>query len=270
MPALLELRNVSKSFPDQETHVLRGINLVLSPGELVMVAGGNGSGKSTLMRIIAGDLRPDQGGVLINGREVTAWPAHRRARYIGRVFQDPCQGTAATLTVAENLAFAGRRGIRHGLGRALSAHHLADYHARLRSLDMGLEAWMHTPIQRLSGGQRQAVTLLMAIWPRPDLLLLDEPTAALDPQSADQVIQLIMHVVAEHHLTTLWVTHSMSHAAHYGDRLLMLHRGTVARVVEGLGKRHLEPHDLLKFFDAWHRRDRLDEACSQALQRLYI
>ena len=204
--ALLELRGVYKTFnpgtPD-EVRALRGVDLTVEPGSFVVVIGTNGSGKSTTLNSVAGSFRIDAGTIRLAGREITGWPEHRRAKLIGRVFQDPLAGTSPSLSIAENLALACRRGLPRGLGRAVSRRKVAEFRDRVRPLGMGLEDRLDNAIGSLSGGQRQALTLLMATYRRPELLLLDEHTAALDPRSAEQVIRLTEQVVRRQHLTHL-------------------------------------------------------------------
>ena len=249
--ALLELRGVYKTFnpgtPD-EVLALRGIDLTVEAGSFVVVIGTNGSGKSTTLNAVAGSFRVDAGTIRLAGREITRWPEHRRATLIGRVFQDPLAGTSPSLSIAENLALAWRRGLPRGLGRRCPGE-ARRVPRSLRPLGMGLENRLGNPIGGLSGGQRQAMTLLMATYRRPELLLLDEHTAALDPRSAEQVIRLTDHVVRREQLTTLMVTHSMAQAAALGDRLIMAHQGRLIYDVSGAAKHRLRPHDLLEKFE---------------------
>ena len=269
----LELRGITKTFnpgtPD-EVRALRGVDLRLEAGSFVVVIGTNGSGKSTTLNAVAGSFRVDGGTIRLNGRDITAWPEHRRAWLIGRVFQDPLAGTSPSLSIAENLALASRRGLPRGLGRAVSRGHLEDFRDRVRPLGMGLESRLDNPIGSLSGGQRQALTLLMATYRRPELLLLDEHTAALDPRSAEQVIRLTEEVVRQHKLTTLMVTHSMSHAAALGDRLIMAHQGKLVFDVSGREKHRLRSHDLLEKFEELRRSDELDETAANLLREVYV
>jgi putative ABC transport system ATP-binding protein len=244
--------------------------LTIAPGSFVIVVGTNGSGKTTLLNAVAGTFFVDQGRIRLAGRDVTSWPEHRRAALIGRVFQNPFSGTAPNLSIAENLALAARRGQSRGLGLALGAGRRAEMRARVRALGMGLEDRLDNPIGTLSGGQRQALTLLMATWLRPQLLLLDEHTAALDPRSADQVITVSEQVIARDQLTTLMVTHSMQQAANLGDRLLMMHRGRVILDVEGGEKRRLRPEDLLDRFEEVRRGELLDPGAAEVLRHAYV
>ena len=201
---------------------------------------------------------------------MTRWPEHRRAQFIGRVFQNPFSGTAPNLSIAENLALSARRGRPRGLGWALESNLMARMHGTVRSLKMGLEDRLDNAIGSLSGGQRQALTLLMATWLKPKLLLLDEHTAALDPKSADQVIKLSDEIISREKLTTLMVTHSMQQAANLGDRLIMMHRGNIVHDLRGAEKRRLRAEDLLARFEDLRRADQLDETAAELLRRAYV
>jgi putative ABC transport system ATP-binding protein len=244
--------------------------LTIEPGSFVTVIGTNGSGKTTLLNAVAGTFFVDQGRIRLAGRDVTSWPEHRRAALIGRVFQNPFSGTAPNLSIAENLALASRRGQSRGLRPALGSTRRAEMRARVRTLGMGLEDRLDNPIGTLSGGQRQGLTLLMATWLRPELLLLDEHTAALDPRSADQVITLSEQIIARDQLTALMVTHSMHQAANLGDRLLMMHRGRVIHDVGGAEKRRLRPEDLLARFEEVRRGELLDPGAAEVLREAYV
>jgi len=269
---MLEIQQAYKTFNPgtaNEVRALRGVTLTVDPGSFVIVIGTNGSGKSTLQTAIAGGFPLDSGKLLIDGTDVTAWPEHRRAAFIGRVFQNPFSGTAPSMSIAENLALAARRGRPRGLGWALKRSALDEFRDRIRRLNMGLEDRLENPIGSLSGGQRQAITLVMASWIRPKVLLLDEHTAALDPKSADQVIRLSEEIVTRDKLTTVMVTHSMSQAANLGDRLVMMHRGTVLHDFRGAEKQRLRANDLLQRFEDVRRADLLDEPAAAMLRRLY-
>jgi len=254
-----------------EVRALRGVDLVMEPGAFVVVLGFNGSGKSSLLNAVAGTLIPAQGVVRVYGEDVTHWPEHRRAGLVGRVFQDPLLGTAPRLTIAENLALATQRG--HSwpdLRRALTRSRREAIAARVSELGMGLEDRLDTPIGALSGGQRQALTLLMATIVSPRILLLDEHTAALDPKSAELVLALTESVVQKLKLTTLMVTHSMAQAVRLGDRVLMMHRGKVVRDYRGARKRRLRAEELLDHFDELRNEDLLDESAAGMLDRMYV
>ncbi|MGQ0732260.1 MAG: ABC transporter ATP-binding protein [Acidobacteriota bacterium] len=270
---MLEIRGLVKTFgrgTPNEVRALRGINLTIEKGSFVVVIGTNGSGKSSLLNATAGGFFVDAGTLTLDGVDVTAWPEHRRASMIGRVFQNPFSGTAPSMSIAENLALAARRGRPRGLGWALTRSMYDEFKDRVRRLNMGLEQRLDNPIGSLSGGQRQALTLLMASWLEPKLLLLDEHTAALDPKSADQVIRLSEDIVARDRLTTLMVTHSMQQAAQLGDRLVMMHAGEVIHDFVGAEKRRLRGTDLLQRFEQVRRADQLDESAADMLRRLYV
>jgi putative ABC transport system ATP-binding protein len=270
---MLELRQIAKTFhagTPNEVRALRGVDLTIEEGSFVVVIGTNGSGKSTLLNAIAGSFFVDDGAIRLRDRDVTRWPEHRRAQFIGRVFQNPFTGTAPHLTIAENLALAARRGQRRGLGWALGRSRADGLRERVRQMGLGLEDRLTNAIGSLSGGQRQSLTLLMASLRRPDLLLLDEHTAALDPKSADQVIRLTEDMIQRDRLTTLMVTHSMHQAAHLGDRLIMMVRGRVMYDFRGADKQRLTPEGLLGRFEEVRRLEQLDEAAAEELRRQYV
>src|SRR5206468_11011177 len=259
---MLELQNVCKTFnpgTSNEVKARCGVDLTIDEGSWVIVIGTNGSGKSTLLNGLAGSFPVDAGTIHLADHDVTQWPEHRRAKMIGRVFQNPFSGTAATMSIAENFALATRRGLSRGLGWALSAELRKDLRDRVKQLNLGLEDRLGNIIGSLSGGQRQALTLLMATWLKPKLLLLDEHTAALDPKSADQVIRLTEEIIYRDRLTTLMVTHSMQQAAHLGDPLTMMYRGRVIHDFRGTEKRRLRAEDLLARFEEVRRAEQLDE-----------
>ena len=270
---MLELRGVTKTFHEgtpNEVRSLRGIDLQLEAGSWVIIIGTNGSGKSTLLNAVAGTFPVDAGSIRVAGHDVTGWAEHARARYIGRVFQNPFSGTSPGLTIQENISLAARRGLHRGLGWGLKSSLLGRMRDEVRRLNMGLEDRLQNAIGSLSGGQRQALTLLMATWLRPELLLLDEHTAALDPKSADLVIALTEQVVARDQLTTLMVTHSMHQAASLGDRLIMMHRGQIIHDFQGAEKRRLRPDDLLARFEEVRRAEQLDESAAEMLAANYV
>jgi putative ABC transport system ATP-binding protein len=270
---MLSVRNVSKTFHAgtvNEVRALRSVSLDLPDGAFLIILGGNGSGKSTLLNAVAGCFRPDVGEIHLDGQDVTRWPEHKRAKLVGRVFQNPFSGTAPTMSIAENLALAARRGQYRTLGWALSHKLMSEIRDRVRELGMGLEDRLGNAIGSLSGGQRQALTLLMATWLRPSLLLLDEHTAALDPKSADQVLRVTEAIVKRHQLTTLMVTHSMSQAVNLGDRIVMMHRGSVAYRFAGADKQRLGVEDLLGRFEELRRREMLDETAASLLEETYV
>lgn len=249
---MLELRNISKTFNAgtiNEKKALREVSLTLNEGDFVTVIGGNGAGKSTLLNAICGTWRVDGGEIIIDGKDVTATPEHKRAKYLGRVFQDPMMGTAADMEIQENLALAKRRGKRRGLGWGVSKAEREEYHELLATLGLGLEDRMTSKVGLLSGGQRQAVTLLMAAMSEPKLLLLDEHTAALDPKTAEKVLEITDSIVSKSHLTTLMITHNMRDAIKHGNRLIMMHEGKIIVDVCGEEKKNLTVEDLLELFN---------------------
>jgi putative ABC transport system ATP-binding protein len=263
------LRKVFNPGTSNEVRALQGVDLTIDDGSFVVVIGTNGSGKSTLLNAIAGTFFVDAGSIALDGKDITRWPEHQRASMIGRVFQNPFSGTAPNMTIAENLIMAARRGRPRGLGWALRSTMRRELQDRVAKLRLGLEDRLDNAIGSLSGGQRQALTLLMASWLRPQLLLLDEHTAALDPKSADRVITLSEEIVSRDRLTTLMVTHSMQQASNLGDRLIMMHRGAVLHDFRGAEKRRLRPDDLLARFESVRRADQLDETAAEMLRRMY-
>ncbi|MST72989.1 ABC transporter ATP-binding protein [Olsenella porci] len=249
---MLSLKGVTKTFNRgtvNEKPALTGVNLNLDAGDFVTIIGGNGAGKSTLLNSIAGVFPLDGGTIVLDGKDVSRLPEHKRAADLGRVFQDPMRGTAADMQIDENLALAARRGQHRGLSWGISKEERDGYHERLKELDLGLEDRMTSKVGLLSGGQRQALTLLMAVLKKPKLLLLDEHTAALDPKTASKVLSLTQKLVAENHLTTLMVTHNMHDAIRLGNRLIMMHEGNVIYDVRGDEKAGLTVADLLKKFE---------------------
>lgn len=270
---MLEISGIRKTFNPgtvNEVRALQGVDLTIEPGSFVIVLGMNGSGKSTLLNAVAGSFYVDEGTLTLDGHDVTRWPEHKRAQLIGRVFQNPFSGTAPTMSIAENFALAAKRGQARGLGWALDPKLMEPLRARIATLKMGLEGRLDNAIGSLSGGQRQALTLLMATWLKPKLLLLDEHTAALDPKSADQVISLSDEVIQRDKLTTLMVTHSMQQAVSLGDRIIMMHRGRVLHDFRGAEKQRLRAEDLIDRFDEIRRREQLDESAAAMLGELYV
>ena len=228
---------------------LRGISMEVPDGKIVTLIGANGAGKSTTLNAIAGVFPVDKGKIIIDGEDITKKPEHKRAKYIGRVFQDPMLGTAAGMMIEENLALAARRGETPGLAWSLPEAQHERFYELLKELDLGLEDRMTAKVGLLSGGQRQALTLLMATLKKPKLLLLDEHTAALDPKTAAKVLALTEKIVTRDQLTTLMITHNMRDALRYGNRLIMLHNGRVIIDVQGEEKKHLQIADLLEMFE---------------------
>jgi putative ABC transport system ATP-binding protein len=270
---MLELKDLHKTFHQgtpNEVRALAGLEITIEDGSFTIVIGTNGSGKSTTLNAVAGSFFIDLGRIRIAGRDVTHWHEHRRAALIGRVFQSPFSGTASSLSIAENFALAARRGLRRGLGTALHHRMREEMREVVRQLNMRLEDRLDNAIGSLSGGQRQALTLLMATWRKPELLLLDEHTAALDPKSADQVIALSEKIISRDRLTTLMVTHSMQQAASLGDRLIMMHRGRVIYDLRGAQKKRVRAAELLERFEELRRSELLDESAAELLERVYV
>ncbi len=248
---MLEIKNVFKTFNPgtvNEKHALNGINLTLNEGDFVTVIGGNGAGKSTMLNMVAGVYPVDSGSIVIDGVDVTKLPEHKRAKYIGRVFQDPMTGTAADMQIVENLALASRRGKFRTLKQGVTKKEKAHYAEILKTLDLGLETRLTSKVGLLSGGQRQAITLLMATLKKPKVLLLDEHTAALDPKTAAKVLELTTEIVEEHNLTTIMITHNMKDAIAIGNRLIMMNDGKIIYDVSGEEKKNLTTADLLEKF----------------------
>ena len=248
---MLELRNISKTFFPGTVHdktALDNLSLTLHEGDFVTVIGGNGAGKSTMLKAIAGTFTVDSGSILIDGIDVTRLPEYTRAALLGRVFQDPMMGTAPTMQIQENLALAARRGQPRGLKWGITQQEQQEYFRRLKELDLGLEDRMKAKVGLLSGGQRQALTLLMAAMQKPKLLLLDEHTAALDPRTAAKVLELSDRIVEENHLTTLMITHNMKDAIAHGNRLIMMDAGHIVLDISGEEKKKLTVTDLLTLF----------------------
>ncbi|MGZ0050216.1 ABC transporter ATP-binding protein [Brevibacillus gelatini] len=250
---MLKISNVNKVFNAgtvNEKIALRNVNLHVKPGEFITVIGSNGAGKSTMMNMISGGLFPDSGTITIDGKDVTRLGEHQRAELIGRVFQDPMAGTAPNMTIEENLAIALGRGRRRTLGFGVNNHKRELFREQLKQLDQGLENRLKTKVGFLSGGQRQALSLLMATFTEPKILLLDEHTAALDPKRAQLIVELTDKIVARHKLTTIMVTHNMEQALNMGNRLLMLHDGGIILDIPEEKKRTMKPQDLLRAFEA--------------------
>ena len=280
---MLELNGLYKVFNAgtvNEKRAIDGLDLTLEEGDFVTVIGGNGAGKSTTLNLIAGVFPADRGTIRLNGVDITRLPEHKRAKYLGRVFQDPMMGTAATMGIEENLALANRRGKSRGLRPGITSQERELFRAQLAALGLGLENRLTSKVGLLSGGQRQALTLLMATLNQPKLLsggqrqaltlfmaviadpkvlLLDEHTAALDPKTADKVLQLTEEIVARDHLTTLMVTHNMKHAIQYGNRLIMMDAGRVVVDIRGEEKKNLTVSDLLEKFNIENDRMLLSE-----------
>ncbi|MBQ5866999.1 MAG: ABC transporter ATP-binding protein [Oscillospiraceae bacterium] len=259
---MLKIENVYKTFNPgtvNEKVALQGLNLHLKEGDFVTVIGGNGAGKSTMLNAVTGVFGVDSGKVLIDGVDVTHLPEYKRAKYIGRVFQDPMMGTAATMQIEENLALAARRGKPRTLRIGITKAEREEYMEKLKILDLGLEDRMTAKVGLLSGGQRQALTLLMATLQKPKLLLLDEHTAALDPKTAAKVLDATQRIVEKDHLTTLMITHNMRDAIAYGNRLIMMYNGHIVVDVSGEEKKNLTVEQLLNLFSQASGSDEVDD-----------
>jgi putative tryptophan/tyrosine transport system ATP-binding protein len=249
---MLSVEQISKTFHPgtvDERIALTDVSLKLQGGDFAVVVGGNGAGKSTFLNMLAGEVIPDSGVIAIDGKEITTLPTHQRAKYISRVFQDPSIGTATALSLEENLAVANLRGLKRGFGRGLTRVQSEAFRERMASFDLGLEKRMKATASLLSGGQRQALSLLMAVLQRPQLLLLDEHTAALDPRTAAIVMRVTEQVVREAGLTTLMVTHNMQHALDYGNRLVMMRDGRIVGDLTGDAKRAMTMEKLMATFN---------------------
>ena len=259
---MLQICDIYKTFNAgtvNEKVALQGLNLHLKPGDFVTVIGGNGAGKSTMLNSVAGVYGIDSGKILIDGVDVTALPEYKRAKYIGRVFQDPMMGTAATMQIEENLALAARRGAHRTLRAGITRQEREEYRQQLKILDLGLEDRLTAKVGLLSGGQRQALTLLMATLKQPKLLLLDEHTAALDPKTAAKVLETTERIVERNHLTTLMITHNMRDAIQYGNRLIMMYNGHIVVDVSGEEKKKLTVEQLLELFSRASGSDEVND-----------
>lgn len=252
MAEMLKIDNIYKTFNRgtiNEKHALNGVCLSLKEGDFVTVIGGNGAGKSTTLNAVAGVWPIDSGRIYIGGDDVSRLSEYKRARYLGRVFQDPMTGTAATMSIEENMAIAARRGESRGLSWGITKKERVSYREMLSTLDLGLEDRLSSKVGLLSGGQRQAITLLMATIMKPKLLLLDEHTAALDPKTAAKVLKISDKIIADHHLTAMMVTHNMKDAIAHGNRLIMMHEGKIILDICGEEKKKLTVEDLLHQFE---------------------
>ena len=249
---MLEIKEIYKTFNKgtvNEKHALNGVNLTLNEGDFCTVIGGNGAGKSTTLNAIVGVWPVDSGAIIIDGKDVSGLSEHKRAPYLGRVFQDPMTGTVADMEIIENLALAARRGKRRGLSWGVKAKEREKYRELLAEFELGLEDRMSSKVGLLSGGQRQAITLLMATLQKPKLLLLDEHTAALDPKTASKVLELSDKIIKENNLTALMVTHNMKDAIVHGNRLIMMNNGKIILDISGEEKKKLTVDELLKKFE---------------------
>lgn len=270
---MLKINDIIKTFNPgtvNEVKALQGVNIEIEEGSFVCVLGTNGSGKSTTLNAVAGTFLVDEGSITLDGEDITKWSENKRARYIGRVFQNPFSGTAPSMSIRENLALAIKRGKPRGLSWGLPSQLIDSFKETVKPLNMGLEDRLENPIGKLSGGQRQALTLLMATLLKPKLLLLDEHTAALDPKTASKVIDLTQQIIERDQLTTLMVTHSMQQAVNLGDRIIMMHQGKVAYDFRGDDKKRLKVNDLLALFDDLRRKDNIDHVVAQLLEADYV
>jgi len=270
---MLKIDNIKKTFnagTANEVKALQGVSIEIEEGSFVCVLGTNGSGKSTMLNAVAGTFLVDEGSIILDEIDITKWSEHKRASYIGRVFQNPFSGTAPNMSIQENLALAMKRGKSRGIGWGLPKSLVEDFKKMVKPLNMGLEERLENSIGKLSGGQRQALTLLMSTALKPKLLLLDEHTAALDPKTASKVIDLTQQVISKDKLTTLMVTHSMQQAVNLGDRIIMMHQGKVAYDFKGEDKKRLKVNDLLTLFDELRQKDNIDPAIAALLEEYYV
>lgn len=259
---MLSVEKINKTFNAgtiNENHAVRDFSMKFEDGDYVAVIGGNGAGKSTILNLISGGLIPDSGTITLDGKNITKCAEYQRAKYIGRVFQDPMMGTAADMLVEENLALAKRRGMKRGLSWGITKQEREEYKELLSRLDLGLENRLSAKIGLLSGGQRQAITLLMATMNAPKLLLLDEHTAALDPKTAANVMRLSNEIITEKKLTTLMVTHNMKDAINYGNRLIMMNKGHIVLDIRGEEKKKLTVNELIDRFSTASGDEVIDE-----------
>ncbi len=270
---MLEIKNISKTFAPKtvnEVRALQQVSLQISKGSFTGVIGTNGSGKSTLLNAIAGNFELDRGSVVLDGQNITRWPEFKRAKLIGRVFQNPFAGSAAGMSIAENIVMAMRRGRGWSLRTAVTSSERREMAEKVHSLKMGLEDRLDNPIGNLSGGQRQALTLLMATWLKPKLLLLDEHTAALDPKSAAKVAELTSKIIAEEKLTALMVTHSMQQAVDLPGRIIMMHRGQVVEDFRDEMKQRVRVPDLIRVFERVQKMELFDQSVAEMLEQQYV
>ncbi|MDR4988518.1 MAG: ATP-binding cassette domain-containing protein [Bacteroidales bacterium] len=253
-----------------EVPALQDVSLQIEEGSFTAVIGTNGSGKSTLLNAVAGNFAPDRGRIVLFDRDITRWSEHKRASLVGRVFQNPFAGTAAGMTIAENIALAMRRGKHRSLKTAVTSSVRDEIAEKVRSLKMGLEDRLDNPIGTLSGGQRQALTLLMATWLRPQLLLLDEHTAALDPKTAAKVADMTREIISANKLTALMVTHSMQQAVDLPDRIIMMHRGRIVEDLREAMKDRVRVADLIQTFERVQKLDLFDNTVAELLENQFV
>jgi putative ABC transport system ATP-binding protein len=270
---MLKIENLHKTFfagTVNEVRALEDVSLTIEEGCFTAIIGTNGSGKSTLLNAVAGSFEPDKGSIRLDGRDITRWPEYKRAELIGRVFQNPFAGTAPDMTIAENMVIAMHRGEIRRLTRAISRQLKEEIAERLSSLRMGLEDRLDNLMGTLSGGQRQAITLLMATWLKPRILLLDEHTAALDPKSAAKVAELTCQIIEQDHLTAIMVTHSMQQAVKMPHRIIMMHKGHIIEDLSGPTRQRVRVPDLTGTFERVQKLDLFDESVAALLTKQYI
>ena len=259
---MLKIQQLSKVFyPNtiNENKVFEDFNVEVKEGDFVVIIGSNGAGKSTLLNMVAGSLISDEGTILINGRDVTCEPEYKRSRVIGRVYQNPSVGVSPKMTILENLALADNKGKTYGLGFGVNKKRIEFYKELLKEADLGLEDKLYNKVELLSGGQRQVLTLLMAVMSNPKLLLLDQHTAALDPKTSEKVMDITRKIVRERKITTLMVTHNMKHAITAGNRLFMMHQGKIVVDVNGKEKKELNTDKLMQLFERVNIKDDLSD-----------
>jgi putative tryptophan/tyrosine transport system ATP-binding protein len=270
---MLKINNLFKTFAPgtvNEVRALHDVSLHIEEGSFTAIIGTNGSGKSTLLNAVAGGFEPDKGRIVLFGKDITRWPEYRRASLIGRVFQNPFAGTAAGMTIAENISLAMHRGKPRPLKTAINSGVREEIAERIKTLRMGLEDRLNNPIGTLSGGQRQALTLLMATWLRPQLLLLDEHTAALDPKTAAKVAEVTREIIAREKLTALMVTHSMQQAIELPDRIIMMHRGRIVEDLKDEMKARARISDLMQTFERVQKLDLFDSSVAEVLEQQFV
>ena len=259
---MLKIQQLSKVFyPNtiNENKVFEDLNVEVKEGDFVVIIGSNGAGKATLLNMVAGSLISDEGTILINGKDVTCEPEYKRSRVIGRVYQNPSVGVSPKMTILENLALADNKGKTYGLGFGVNKKRIEFYKDLLKEADLGLEDKLYNKVELLSGGQRQVLTLLMAVMSNPKLLLLDEHTAALDPKTSEKVMEITRKIVRERKITTLMVTHNMKHAITAGNRLFMMHQGKIVVDVSGKEKKELNTDKLMQLFERVNIKDDLSD-----------
>ena len=249
---MLNIKSINKGFNKgtvNETNIFNNFNLDINKGDFVTIVGSNGAGKSTLLNLISGSLELDSGNILLEGKDITNLKEHRKSKFISRVFQDPTKGTSPSMTILENLSLADNKGSRFGLSLGVNKKKIEEFKSHLSILNLGLEDKINTKVGMLSGGQRQALSLLMATLNTPKILLLDEHTAALDPKTSETIINLTNNIVREKNITTIMITHNLSHAIEFGNRLIMMHRGEAILDIEEIEKYNLTKNDLIEEFN---------------------